>query len=538
MDAEALTESARQRRKAGDVEGALRELDEAIRLDPSFAEARLLRGVIGIDREDLAGALADLDEAIRLGPSEARAHHNRGYALELAGRTDDAIAAYERAIELDPDYARARNALDELRTRALADPARKKFDQEDYAGAARDLDEAIRIHPDSPSLLHLRGIARIRLDDPAGALADLDKTVGLDRSDARAHYNRGIALRNLGRHAEAVAAFERALEIDPTYKRAREELDERAREDLQARPGELTESARRKVDAGDLDGAARELDEAVRLDPKLASARHLRGVLRCRRNDAAGALTDLDEAIRLEPSDARAHFNRGVALDQLNRGDDALAAYRRAVEIDPKYELARKAVAQRRKPVDWGSLGCGLILAGMGAVLLYYSAKQAADVYYKAALIVRSFPPERDLCYEPFCGRRDTAMSEDATGTIIRFHACPDHRGGATISMGSGRVRLSGLVLGFLLLVLYCICVVVVSLVMVPIVGALFRIALWPVLIPMRLRGRLPPGRVLPFLHRKREIPGSRPWYDRLEDAGMVTGLVIALLAWGLYLWW
>lgn len=543
MDAAGLTESAREKRKSGDGAGARRELDEALRLDPTFAEAWLLRGVVRMDAEDLDGAMADLDESIRLRPEEARAHFNRGYALELSGRDGEALAAYERATKLDPSYARARSAFDEMRIRPVRASVERKSKAGDAEGAARELDEAVQAMPDSPALRQLRGLARLQRDDPSGALADFEEAARLDPQNARAQFNRGIALNNLGRIEEAVPAYERALEIDPSYERPRKELDERARA--------LYDRANGKLQS-DPAGADRDLDEAIRLCPRWTAARIQRGVARINRRDDAGALADLDEALKLDPDDARAHCNRGIALLNLGRAEEAAAEHRRALEIDPSYERPRQelaalqkrpepkpapAAAPARAGIDWGSWGCGLVLLAIAAVVLYFSALRAADVYFKAGWIAAHFPPDKDLCFEPFCLNTDTGLAEDTSGTFVRFHGCPEHRQGAALKL-SGRVRASAVVLGILIGLLYVLATLAVTALVIPIAGALFRIALWPALIPMRLAGRVPPRRILPFHYLKEEGPTTGRWYDGPEVIGMVVGLLVMIAAWGLYLWW
>ena len=51
--------------------------------------------------------LASYDQAIALQPDYAEAHYNRGIALEQLWQLDAAVASYGQAIALKPDYAEA-----------------------------------------------------------------------------------------------------------------------------------------------------------------------------------------------------------------------------------------------------------------------------------------------------------------------------------------------------------------------------------------------------------------------------------------------
>ena len=56
---------------------------------------------------DLDGAIADFNQAIRLDPNYALAYRNRGNAKRKKGDVDGAIADYNRAIKLGPQSADA-----------------------------------------------------------------------------------------------------------------------------------------------------------------------------------------------------------------------------------------------------------------------------------------------------------------------------------------------------------------------------------------------------------------------------------------------
>jgi tetratricopeptide (TPR) repeat protein len=89
----------------GDLDRAIADYTEAIRLDPKSDAAYHNRGVAQRDKGDLDRAIADYTEAIRLNPKSDAAYHNRGVAHKAKGDLDRAIADYTEAIRLDPKYA-------------------------------------------------------------------------------------------------------------------------------------------------------------------------------------------------------------------------------------------------------------------------------------------------------------------------------------------------------------------------------------------------------------------------------------------------
>jgi tetratricopeptide (TPR) repeat protein len=61
-------------------------------------------------------AIGQYEQAVLINPNYAEAHYNEGVALEQAGRTQEAIEHYEQALRIKPDFVEAQNALARLRT--------------------------------------------------------------------------------------------------------------------------------------------------------------------------------------------------------------------------------------------------------------------------------------------------------------------------------------------------------------------------------------------------------------------------------------
>lgn len=99
-------------RKKHELEKAISDFSEAIRLKPDFAEAYYNRG--RTQGADTSAAIADFDEAIKINPKYAEAYNSRGDAWEKRGEVTKAIADYQKAIRVNPNYELAKLNLKTL----------------------------------------------------------------------------------------------------------------------------------------------------------------------------------------------------------------------------------------------------------------------------------------------------------------------------------------------------------------------------------------------------------------------------------------
>jgi tetratricopeptide (TPR) repeat protein len=96
------------RDKAGDPEGARKDRESGLRLDPADDLSCVVRGLARVDSDPKA-ALADFDRALRFNPRSLDGLQNKASVLsEQLGRTADAVAVLDREIELYPEFVSAR----------------------------------------------------------------------------------------------------------------------------------------------------------------------------------------------------------------------------------------------------------------------------------------------------------------------------------------------------------------------------------------------------------------------------------------------
>ncbi len=81
-------------------QGVIRDLSNAIELEPSFAFAYYNRGTFYAMTNDMHSALVDFDKAIELDENLAEAWYNRGLVLVILNRMDEAFRDLSRAGEL------------------------------------------------------------------------------------------------------------------------------------------------------------------------------------------------------------------------------------------------------------------------------------------------------------------------------------------------------------------------------------------------------------------------------------------------------
>ncbi|MBE0691071.1 MAG: tetratricopeptide repeat protein [Anaerolineae bacterium] len=163
--------ASKKRREEKDLDGAIEDYTQAIRLNPNYAAAYNKRGIARKAKRDIDSAIADYDEAIRLNPTFAAAYNNRGWALALKGKMEIALEDCNEALRLDSTNAHAYDSRGYV-----------LMGMGDLAGAERDFNKAIQLDKNLAGSYYQRGKLRQARSDMQGALADFEQYVALGGS--------------------------------------------------------------------------------------------------------------------------------------------------------------------------------------------------------------------------------------------------------------------------------------------------------------------------------------------------------------------
>ena len=234
--------------RAGEHDAALDHLQEALRIEPRFAEGRdgLARALLAMGRTE--DAVREWNEVLRAKPDYAEARAGLAAALLAQGRTEDAVAESQRALHDAPDLPEARTSLGlvllrsgrfeeaaaEFRRALAADPdhaaahaylAGILLREGEVEEAKAQCREALAVDPDAPGAHYNLGLAFLQERNLEAARAEFEAAIRAEPRYADSRLNLGVVLAQLGRLDEAEAQFSEALRIDPGNQAARRNLE-------------------------------------------------------------------------------------------------------------------------------------------------------------------------------------------------------------------------------------------------------------------------------------------------------------------------
>jgi tetratricopeptide (TPR) repeat protein len=186
---------------------ALKDYDEAIRLEPNAVSSLLNRSHIYNQRHDYDRAIADVNRAFEGDLSDYGkrvGYGERGYAYQAKGDNDRAIADYTNSIQLNANNNVA------LTARGSAYHAKGDLDR-----AIADYDQVIALYPKYALAYYNRCLAYREKGDLDRAIADCSQAIALYPQYRDAYYYRAYAYQATGDLDRAIADYDRMIALNP-----------------------------------------------------------------------------------------------------------------------------------------------------------------------------------------------------------------------------------------------------------------------------------------------------------------------------------
>ena len=287
------------------------EPDSSARAE-AYARFMIGRHLEGLD--DIDGAIRALRDAARLDPTAGEPLAELAALHARAGRAEDAVAAAEEALAREPDNLSAHRVLG-LSHAAVA--GSREGTRADVERAIEHLEQARgSVVPDlqvelTLARFYLRAAAT---EEAISLLEDLSKD---QLAYAPASVLLAEAYQQAGRRDEALRTLEETVaSTRPTYR-------------MLARLGELYEQSRRWRDA------AEAYRGAVALNPRSAGVRRRLAAVWLEAGEALRARDVLGGLLEMRPRDAAGHHMLAETELALNDFDAAESAARRLIELEP-----------------------------------------------------------------------------------------------------------------------------------------------------------------------------------------------------------
>jgi tetratricopeptide (TPR) repeat protein len=351
----------------GDVTGATKHVEVALKQNPQDTDALLMRGRLRSLNGQHREAIGDLDQVLRLEPTLPAALY---YAADAHLQNNDSTQARLFVNRLLSFYPRnPMGLLMQVRinlAETKADAAEKTSSQiiESIAELKSNQTalKAARIPegslPDWESKAYVsRAVARIQLRKLAEAQSDLERAAVIDRRSPEPHINLAVVNMLRGDLASASRAAERAVDLAPSSLAAAttavnvylQQKNYRAAHDrlmqlINEQPARLQlQELKARVLIAEGNGAAAEttLREMLQTDPNYLNAYFiLSDFYQSSQQQTEKAVAELNQLIRLRPTNtqqiAQAHLMIGMLEEGRGNFDAAVTNYEQMLSYDKR----------------------------------------------------------------------------------------------------------------------------------------------------------------------------------------------------------
>ncbi len=289
-------------------------------------------GVRALTHGDQEKAKTNLEKAVALDASIADAHCVLGMIYKGAEEVHAAAEAFQRATVADKNYIEAYCELADIRLIHLGDSAQ----------AIQVLQQAIAMDADHARARTLLGIAYFRDNRTDAAINELQYAIKLDPTLKTARYTLGTALLQKEAWQSAIDTFKKLIEIDPFHAKAYFSLGTTYR-----RIGEM-EAAQKNLQRFEVLSIDQEklthLKKFVQRNPSNAEAWYRLGRLQLKRKLWHEATQSLERYVTLAPQETRGYEALGYVQFQRQNYSQAKTMYEKVITYKPNVATYRNSL--------------------------------------------------------------------------------------------------------------------------------------------------------------------------------------------------
>ena len=198
---EAELAQARSAYDQGSYDRAYTHADSALALNDTLYAAWKLRGDIRQRRQDLDGALDDYAQAMKLRDDDPRLFVSRGAARITMGNLKGAMKDLDRALELDPEDP------DVWYNRACA-----SYMGQDIDRALKDAQRALKLRQEFPEALFLSGVVKGERYREEAGIAEIEEALRLRPDIPGGTMSLAMLYYETGRYTEAIDLFTKVID--------------------------------------------------------------------------------------------------------------------------------------------------------------------------------------------------------------------------------------------------------------------------------------------------------------------------------------
>ena len=307
---------------AKNYEEAIKNFNEALKLNPNYASAYINRGIAYIGLNNFKQPIEDATKAIKINPNDL---YNNYMAYLIRGSCYSALGD---KLKSKSDFATADKLRKKITKSTSQDEKDKMHEQinkiikkaygiktRDYERIIKLLEDAIELDPNYARTYERRGWIYYLMEEYDMAIQDYSKAIELDPNWEVAYEHRGdVYMSGLRQYEKAIEDFKKVCEIKPLY----------------------CTSAMVKISKC-YQLMIQDLDRTIELNPNDSVAYHNRGNAYYLLKQYERAIQDYNKAIELNLNDADAYNNRGNAYYMLKNFKSAIESYTKAIQINPNY---------------------------------------------------------------------------------------------------------------------------------------------------------------------------------------------------------